>query len=133
MEYLASVKSNLQTLETEDEIYYYNDEFKKSAVQLIDILLTTVRIGIFPQPNKSGPVKEQKLLIECKKQIMAMIHTNMNFTAKKIDDFGYTISDKAKNEIDNMVEVLNKNFSDMSRFGLWDGIALPFGVHGKGE
>lgn len=116
--YLTDVKESLQTMHSDDG-QYYSKEVKVLAVQLIDILTmqkngSYQRIGVFRQPTAKGSIKEQVEMQESKQQILTVIHKNLKFTQKKVEDFGYTISAEAKTRVYDMVQVLNDQFADIS-------------------
>ncbi|CAL1286293.1 unnamed protein product [Larinioides sclopetarius] len=88
--------------------------FYENAMKFVDILLekegeTYSKIGVFRRPDMPGPVSDIPLLQKGKHDIERIVHQKLNFTAKNDEDFGYTVSDKTKIDINDIVEEINKN------------------------
>ncbi|GFT48415.1 uncharacterized protein NPIL_178081 [Nephila pilipes] len=94
--------------------------FFESVKQIIDILLLKdkdqySRIGIFRRPDEPGPLSNISLLSNGKKYVNNIIYNELNFTRKDSKDFGYTLSDKSKIVINDLVDEINKNlWSDIN-------------------
>lgn len=91
-----------------------NSEIVKNQLKICNILLDNTdekynRIGLFRRPNQSGPLSEITLLQNQKKHIENTVKNKLEFTVKGENDFGYTVSDRSKNEIHNFVDEISKN------------------------
>jgi len=98
-------QSNLSSSET---------QFCNQAIKFIDILLEKedgvyTRIGIFRKPTKAGPLNEMDWAAKEKIHIGKIIFDRLMFTEKAQNDFGYSISDTSKNDINVLVEYINGN------------------------
>jgi hypothetical protein len=91
-------------------------EFCEDAIKFIDILLVKndedfTRIGLFRRPNELGPLSEIELLKNGKKSIEKLINEDLKFTERKEHQFGYTLSENSKNEINNLVTEIKDKIS----------------------
>ncbi|GIY51977.1 uncharacterized protein CEXT_422361 [Caerostris extrusa] len=89
-------------------------KFYGNAVKFIDVLLSRAdseytNIGIFRRPDEPGPLSNITLLQEGKRHIEKMLYETLAYTEKVDEDFGYTISEKSKNDIKDLVEEINEN------------------------
>ncbi|XKL65628.1 hypothetical protein PGB90_009048 [Kerria lacca] len=88
-------------------------EMLQQANYLIDILLTNTstggykRIGLIRRPDEVGPISKMPLLQKEKIQIKNIIEENLTYTNVKENVFGYSISEKSKNDIYVIVEYIN--------------------------
>lgn len=82
-----------------------NEKGQSSATDLINILVN--HIGIFRYPNKAGPYSELEILRPGKKHIEDMIYNKLTFANVQGSDFGYTISDKSKLVVVQLVEQMS--------------------------
>lgn len=94
--------------------------FCNNAIKLVNVLRTKnnknyTRIGIFRRPDELGPLSNITLLQQGKKHIEKILYEELKFTKKSNNDFGYTISEKSKNDINILVEKINdKVWADVS-------------------
>ncbi|CAL1300188.1 unnamed protein product [Larinioides sclopetarius] len=107
-QYLLDESSTRPNLSKKEEIFY------KNAVKFVEFLLEKendeyTRIGIFRRPDGPGPVSEIQLLQNNKKTVERILHEKLVFTSKNNEDFGYTVSEKTKNDITDIVKEINKN------------------------
>lgn len=86
---------------------------------MIDIFLEKqdekyTKIAIFRRADQSGPVKKITLLADEKNAIKTMI-SNLEYISTDIDDFGYSISDKSKHRVNELMEEIeNRLIVDIS-------------------
>ncbi|GFY38906.1 uncharacterized protein TNIN_126211 [Trichonephila inaurata madagascariensis] len=112
-DFLWEVRQDLEKLTNNPGISANEKQFLDNAINLIDTLLVKdgnhyAKIGIFRRPDKSGQVNDISLLQAGKKTTIDLLNENLNFTSKYEEDFGYTISEKSKNEINALVEEINQ-------------------------
>ncbi|KAF8789166.1 hypothetical protein HNY73_007130 [Argiope bruennichi] len=110
--FLNEVRQDLKTKLQEDPSE--DRELYEAAVQFISILLIRdrgqyARIGLFRRPDQPGPLSEISLLQDEKENVKRLIHKNLTFSEKEQKDFGYTVSEKCKNDIHYLVEEINGN------------------------
>ncbi|GIY00530.1 uncharacterized protein CEXT_769441 [Caerostris extrusa] len=106
-EYLVETSKNPQVSSKETKFY-------EKAMKFVDVLLIKKdirysKIGIFRRPDEPGPLSNITLLQEGKELVGNIIHEDLKFTEKDSNDFGYTISEKSKNDVHNLVEEINQN------------------------
>ncbi|GBO10552.1 hypothetical protein AVEN_71486-1 [Araneus ventricosus] len=90
------------------------NRFYENAIKFVEVLLEKegekyTRIGIFRRPDMPGPVSDIPLLQEGKRDIERIVYETLNFTARNNEDFGYTVSEETKNDINEIIEEINKN------------------------
>ncbi|GFT70513.1 uncharacterized protein NPIL_152991 [Nephila pilipes] len=88
--------------------------FLERAIKFVSVLLERdgdrySRIGIFRRPDEPGPLSNIALLQDGKQHIEIIIHEILRYTKKDNDDFGYTVSERSKNDIGDLVESINKS------------------------
>lgn len=104
------LKKETKEISPEDKkAIYYNEH----ALKTIDVIVgengeDRSKIGIFRFPDQAGPFSEITILHEGKRRIENII-TNLEFTAKTENDFGYTISEESMSEIVDLNEAINQN------------------------
>lgn len=104
-QFLRAFKENVPKIS--DEV------FSAKVTKLVDALLSKngtsyERIGIFRRPDEAGPLSENSLLQEGKRFMKKMFVDVIQYTRVKPNDFGYSISDRSKNEIKDLIEEINK-------------------------
>lgn len=89
--------------------------FNKVALQLLDILLTSRdngitydKIGLFRKPMQTGKLNTIKAFVDEKEAIRTMIISNMVYSPRNKEDFGYTISSDSKLRILKLAEKINE-------------------------
>ncbi|GFS38774.1 uncharacterized protein NPIL_616951 [Nephila pilipes] len=113
-QYLEQTQKDLITSQKEQKFY-------DNAIKFINALLVKdddriTKIGIFRRPEEPGPLSEIALLREGKTHVEKIIYEKLSFAEKNENDFGYTVSQKSKNDINDLVEEINKKiWSDVSR------------------
>ncbi|CAL1285800.1 unnamed protein product [Larinioides sclopetarius] len=112
--FLQEVKQYLEDNLKLSNLIDIEKRFYENAIKFVEILLEKQgqnypRIGIFRRPDMPGPVSNIPLLQEGKQHIGKILHEKLNLTSKHNEDFGYTVSEKTKNEINEIVEEMNKN------------------------
>lgn len=119
-DFLQEVNKDLEKLTKHLEISENEKRFIDNAIKFIDALLVKdgdhfTKIGIFRRPDEPGPLTYISLSQAGKKAIKEMLNESLSFTNKDNGDFGYTISEKSKNEINHLVEEINQSlWSDVS-------------------
>ncbi|WP_266264388.1 hypothetical protein [Rickettsia hoogstraalii] len=113
-DFLQEVKQDLGERVKLPNISTKEQNFYDSAIKFIDVLLVKeddcfTKIGIFRRPDEPGPLSNITLLQVGKEHIEKILYQQLNFTIKDDDDFGYTISEKSKLDINDLVEEINKN------------------------
>ncbi|CAL1288930.1 unnamed protein product [Larinioides sclopetarius] len=88
--------------------------FYENAIKFVEVLLEKEgekypKIGLFRRPDKPGPISDIELLQKGKHGIERIVYEKLNFSSKGNGDFGYTVSEKTKNDINEIVEEINKN------------------------
>ncbi|XP_069673901.1 uncharacterized protein [Periplaneta americana] len=86
---------------------------RENVTDLIDALLVNdngkyTRIAIFRRPDESGPLTKIQLLKEGKSVIKTMIQDNIHFVDIHEGDFGFTVSEKSRNIINDLKEAINQ-------------------------
>ncbi|XP_055924355.1 uncharacterized protein LOC129956479 [Argiope bruennichi] len=123
-DFLQEAKQYLQDSSKRPNLSEKNNRFYENAIKFVDILLEKegehyTKIGIFRRPDEPGPVSDIPLLQNGKQSIERIVYEKLSFTAKSNEDFGYTVSEKTKNDINELVEEINKNlwssFSNIAR------------------
>ncbi|GFS38772.1 uncharacterized protein NPIL_616941 [Nephila pilipes] len=113
-QYLEQTKANSNSSEKEQQFY-------NNAINFINALLvkaddSATKIGIFRRPEEPGPLNEMELLREGKTHVEKILYEKLSFAEKNENDFGYTVSQKSKNDINDLAEEINKKlWSDVSR------------------
>ncbi|GFR32202.1 uncharacterized protein TNCT_314981 [Trichonephila clavata] len=119
-DFLREVRQELEKSTENPGISANEKQFLDNAIKLVEALLVKngdhyAKIGIFRRPDESGQLSNVSLLQAGRKIIKDLLNENLNFTSKHDDDFGYTISEKSKNEINDIVEEINQIiWSDVS-------------------
>lgn len=113
-DFLQDIKQDLNGSLKQPDISIAEQKFYIKAIKLIDVFLVKkqnkyMKIGIFRRPDEGGPLSKIDLLQEGKVYVKNIINWQLNFTPKVNDDFGYTLSEKSKNDIHDLVEEINKN------------------------
>lgn len=67
------------------------------------------RIGIFFRPNDVGTFDKIPKMVESRKTILRVIHTNIGYTETQPNDFGYSLSERAELDIQVMSNHLHRN------------------------
>ncbi|MEW9824903.1 MAG: hypothetical protein AB2992_07200 (plasmid) [Candidatus Symbiodolus clandestinus] len=118
--FLQEVKQGLEDKLKITDIANEEKIFCSNAIKLVNVLRTKnnknyTRIGIFRRPDELGPLSNITLLQQGKKHIEKILYEELKFTKKSNNDFGYTISEKSKNDINILVEKINdKVWADVS-------------------
>ncbi|GBN27200.1 hypothetical protein AVEN_46587-1 [Araneus ventricosus] len=123
-DFLLGVKQFLEenlkvsNISEEDRKYHGNSE------KIIDVILEKngeqyTKIGLFRRPDEPGLVGNNYLLQEGEKKLQRMLHKNLQYTRKDLNDFNYMVSEKSKQVITDLVEEISNNlwsyFSDVSQ------------------
>ncbi|XKL65833.1 hypothetical protein PGB90_009253 [Kerria lacca] len=96
-------------------------ELLQEAKYLIDVLLMNTgiddykRIGLIRRPEEVGLLSEMKLLQNEKIRIKNIVGENLTYTNVKETDFGYSISEKSKNDIPVIIEFINNKIVNQVR------------------
>lgn len=86
-------------------------------MKLIDALLQVDqkgkynRIGIFFRPNAVGTFDKIPKLAAGRESLRKLIFNNIEFTKTQPSDFGYTLSERAELDVQNMTKLVNKNIT----------------------
>ncbi|GBN91149.1 hypothetical protein AVEN_186955-1, partial [Araneus ventricosus] len=112
--FLQEVKQYLEDSSKGPNLSEEEKRFYENAIKFVDVLLEKdgeeySKIGIFRRPDEPGPISDIPLLQNSKNAIERIVFERLNFTAKNNEDFGYTVSEKTKNDINELVEEINKN------------------------
>ncbi|GBN84786.1 hypothetical protein AVEN_6331-1 [Araneus ventricosus] len=112
--FLQEAKQYLEDNSKRPNVSEKENRFYENAIKFVEVLLEKegekyTRIGIFRRPDMPGPVSDIPLLREGKKYIEKIVYEKLNFSTKNNEDFGYTVSEKTKNDINEIVEEINKN------------------------
>ncbi|XP_054718972.1 uncharacterized protein LOC129228321 [Uloborus diversus] len=112
-DFLSEVKHDMEESKKVPNLSDNEQKFYSSAIKFIDILLKKeggyhTKIGIFRRPDEPGPLSNITLLREGKEHIEKLLYERLNFTEKISEDFGYTISEKSKNDINDLIDEINK-------------------------
>ncbi|GBN24043.1 hypothetical protein AVEN_265363-1 [Araneus ventricosus] len=113
-DFLQEAKQYLEDNSKRANLSEKEKRFYENAIKFVDVLLEQEseqysKIGIFRRPDEPGPVSDIPLLQKGKQDIERIVNEKLNFTVKNNEDFGYTVSDKTKNDINEIVEEINKN------------------------
>ncbi|GFU18336.1 uncharacterized protein TNCV_1980241 [Trichonephila clavipes] len=109
-DFLREVEQDLNRMKvtaTKDQTFY------EKVIKFVSVLVEKVdghysRIGIFRRPDEPGPLSNSTLMQEGKEHVQRIIHEKLRFIKKDNDDFGYTVSERSKNDISDLVETINK-------------------------
>ncbi|XKL65629.1 hypothetical protein PGB90_009049 [Kerria lacca] len=90
------------------------EELMEQGKQLIDALLIKSeegykRIGLFRRPENVGPLSKMEVLQEERIRLKRIIEENLNYTNVNENDFGYSPSEKSKNDIHIIREQINND------------------------
>ncbi|GBO21330.1 hypothetical protein AVEN_267892-1 [Araneus ventricosus] len=112
--FLQEAKQYLEDNSKRPNVSEKENRFYENAIKFVEVLLEKeeekyTRIGIFRRPDMPGPVSDIPLLREGKQYIEKIVYEKLNFSAKNNEDFGYTVSERTKNDINEIVEEINKN------------------------
>ncbi|GIX93758.1 uncharacterized protein CDAR_606301 [Caerostris darwini] len=107
-------KNSIAIVASKVDNQYKDKRFYENAIKFVDVISEKdgdvyPKIGIFRRPDEAGPLSKIQLLQEGKQKVDRMLYETLNFTEKVEDDFGYTVSEKSKNDISDLVEEINKN------------------------
>lgn len=113
-DFIMEVKCGLEEELNLSKTLTEKQKFHNSAIKFIDILLEKKdnhysKIGIFRRPDEPGLLSNITLLQEAKFYVKGMINNKISFTKKDNNNFGYTLSEKSKNDINDLVEEINKS------------------------
>ncbi|CAL1286289.1 unnamed protein product [Larinioides sclopetarius] len=113
-DFLQEAKQYLENSSKQANLSEKENQFYKNAIKFVEVLLEKEgeiypRIGIFRRPDEPGPVSDIPLLQKGKQDIETILYKKLGFTSKSNEDFGYTEYDKTKNDINVIVEEINKN------------------------
>lgn len=125
-QFLLEVKDSLKIMQQGDQIY--TSEFKRTedkvffehANTLLDSLLQKngtdyTKLGIFRRPNKPGKLTSIPILQNGKKSLKKIIEHNLQYLPVDKSDIGYTVSEKSKNVIRDLVTEIHKSIgADMA-------------------
>lgn len=95
-----------------------DEEETARAINFLDLLLNKdvtgnyTQIGVFFRPDKEGPLSEIPLLQKNRVETRQMLQNNLNYSEIIPNDFGYTLSAKAQNDIIELSQFINKNVTD---------------------
>lgn len=98
-----------------------NDETTQTIVTLLDAFLDKhadgnySQIGVFWRPDKAGPLNESTLLANGRKSLRKMITQHLVYEKVEQDDFGFTLSDKAQNDLSDLAQQINHNITESVR------------------
>lgn len=111
-DYLRKVRKDFEEDLKNPDISDKKWKFSRNAIKIVDILLTEEkgeypRIKLLRKPNKEGPLNENELLAKGKVMMQQMISENLRFTHTDPSDFGFTISDNSKLQINDWVAEIN--------------------------
>lgn len=113
--FLLAVKKDYEADLTRSDIR--KQRLSTNALKIIKILLTQkngeyTRIILFRRPDEDGPLSEIALLKEGKVVAQQVISRELHFTKTDPNDFGVTISDESKLEINSLVSAINDQVTD---------------------
>ncbi|GBM60945.1 hypothetical protein AVEN_192397-1 [Araneus ventricosus] len=119
-QFLQEAKQYLEDNLKSPNLSEKENKFYENAIKFVEVLLEKKgekypKIGLFRRPDQPGPVSDVALLQNGKQDIERIVYEKLNFTSKNNGDFGYTVSEKTKNDINEIVEEINKNL--WSRLG----------------
>ncbi|GFQ91982.1 uncharacterized protein TNCT_143661 [Trichonephila clavata] len=112
-DFLQEVKQYLEQSMADPNTSEGERKFYDNAIKFIKAMLgkdgeRAAKIGIFRRPDEPGPLNEIALLREGKTHVEEILYKKLNFIEKNKNDFGYTVSQKSKNDITDLVEEINK-------------------------
>ncbi|GBN84605.1 hypothetical protein AVEN_232252-1 [Araneus ventricosus] len=113
-DFLQEAKQYLEDSSKRGNLSEKKNRFYENAIKFVEVLLEKEgenypKIGIFRRPDEPGPVSNITLLQKGKQGIERILYGELNFTSKNNEDFGYTVSEQTKNDINEIVEEINKN------------------------
>ncbi|GFY49028.1 uncharacterized protein TNIN_391941 [Trichonephila inaurata madagascariensis] len=111
-DFLQEVKQYLEQTMIDSSTSEGEQKFYDNAIKFINAMLgkdgeSAAKIGIFRRPDEPGPLSEITLFEE-KVTSRKVLYEKLNFIEKNKNDFGYTVSQKSKNDITDLVEEINK-------------------------
>ncbi|GIY40693.1 uncharacterized protein CDAR_183201 [Caerostris darwini] len=112
-DFLLEVKNYMAETEKLSNVPIKQRRFNESAVKFLEMLLEKdndhyTKIGIFRRPDEPGPLSNITLLQQGKKFVENIVYEKLNYTNTDNNDFGYTISEKSKNDVQDLIEGINE-------------------------
>ncbi|XP_039294210.1 uncharacterized protein LOC120353658 [Nilaparvata lugens] len=132
MEYLNQTQSSLKD-KLELEMGYEEEGLHYDSMQLLNSLKTgskdgkAPRINVFYHPNKPGPLRDNKLMLQNRESLLETVRNLTSFDVKKYD-FGFGLSDRTNVFLKCLLEML----SDLYRNKVKDIVnSLENSAHGR--
>lgn len=113
-DFVLEVRESLEQIYISEPKRLEDKAFYKNAIKLLNALLTKKdshysRLGIFRRPNEPGIISQIQLLQNDKKKIINMVRQNIRYLPSENAFIGYTISEKSRNVIRDLVAEVNNN------------------------
>lgn len=114
--FLETIKKDMMEKSEASVASIIDKEFYKNAIQFIEALLVKngddyLNIGLFRRPDNTGPLSDMELLQKERKDAEKIVYENLKFSKKSDYDFGYSLSENSKNEINNLAKQINNKIS----------------------
>lgn len=93
------------------------DEETPKLLEFLNILLhkdsnrNYTNIGVFFRPDEPGALSKIPLIQSSKEEIRNVIKNSLSYSEVVMEDFGYTLSSKAQNEIGDLARLISQNIT----------------------
>jgi GTP-binding protein EngB required for normal cell division len=96
------------------------NKIREAQLELLDVLITKKngkfsKIALFQRPLREGPLHLMPIFQEQKIRMETLWRRELQFSDSSTEDFGLTISDKSKNEIRIMIEILDEKMETIAQ------------------
>ncbi|KAF0529168.1 hypothetical protein F8M41_012857 [Gigaspora margarita] len=98
-----------------------NKKLHEDTIKLVDALLVQkndqyTNFQLFKKPKNEGYLHLIDSFEQERKDLVNILKEDIRFVVKNNDDFGFTISDKSKNEINKLSKVINEDITKLTGY-----------------